>query len=81
MTAQSVSHGVINIDVKNFKASKPSSVLQAEAPLTAHPISTGPTPESVVVHKTSAQIAEEAVALQAAAEQLQKDAANVAPAA
>ncbi len=75
MGAASVSHGVISIEIKPSRE-LPSTSLQNEAsPATVNrAASTGPAPEPVVVHKTSAQIEAEAQAVSDAAAQLKADA-------
>jgi hypothetical protein len=75
MGATSVSHGVINIDIKASRAPV-AAVLQAEvsSALTTHPITTSAAPEPVVQHSTVTQN-------EAAAMQPKTETANAAPAA
>lgn len=74
MSATSVGHGVINIDVKAVRAAKIEPKEEVVS-LISHPISTVAAP-AVVQHLTAAQLQAEAESVAAAANQLKTDAAN-----
>lgn len=74
MGATSVSHGVIEINIKPLASVAPTAPSGAAVPQSAFPVSVGSPPPPVIVHKNAAELEAEAQSVATAAAQLKTDA-------